>query len=330
MIQRRDFLAILGGAAVGTLSAPFPSGAVARNRPLIGFLSNGDEAGNGPLGWFLDGMSKLGYVRGKGFDIVARFSGVGADDRLPELAKELVLLQPDLIFATSAPVAVAAKRATSSIPIVVGTMFDPIGLGLVTSEARPGGNVTGMLEAPAGLPSKELQLAMEVAPDATTIGYLNYSDIASELAERHEIEAAAAARSRRIVVATSHSSADLQDAIRSLADQSARVVIVGRSTLFFINGGRIAELATAARLASIFCWPQPVASGGLVGYGVDIAASFRHTAMFVDKIFKGAKPADLPVEFPTTLVMAINLKTAKTLGLTVPQSLLVAADQVIQ
>jgi putative ABC transport system substrate-binding protein len=210
-------------------------------------------------------------------------------------------------------------------------MEDPVGLGLAASEARPGGNVTGMLEAPPGLPGKQLELALDILPGATSIGLLSdASENVTDTMQQREIEAAAEARGIKVAVGEAHGEADIEDAFSSLVRRRVQAVIVLRNTLFFRNSRRIADLALAARLASVWGWPDPVAAGGLVGYGVDLSASFRRTAYFVDRILKGTPPGDLPIEFPRTLVMAVNLKTAAALGLTIPPSVLVRADKVIE
>jgi putative tryptophan/tyrosine transport system substrate-binding protein len=328
MIRRRNLIAMLGGAAAGL---PIARMRAADKRVLIGFLSNGNETGNPVYKWFLDGMREAGHAEGKDIDIISRFSGNGHDERLPALAAEIVQMKPDVILATSMGPAIAAEHATRSIPIVVGIMEDPVGLGVAASEARPGGNVTGMLEAPPGLPGKQLELALDILPGATSIGLLSDAgENVTDTVQRREIDDAAEVRGIKVVAGEVHGEPDIEDAFSSLVRRRVQAVIVLRNTMFFRNSRRIADLAVAARIASIWGWPDPVKAGGLVGYGVDLSASFRRTAYFVDRILKGTPPGDLPIEFPKTLVMAVNLKTAAALGLTIPPSVLVRADEVIK
>jgi len=326
--NRRYVITMLGGVALAVTGVA--RARAAGRRTLIAFLSNGPEVHNWVLAAFLDGMREFGHVEGQDFDVVPRFSGAGRDERLPALAEELVRMKPDLILATATPCAVAAKEAAPSIPIVVGILGNPVGLGLAKSEARPAGNVTGMLEAPPGLAAKQLEIALDIIPGATTIALLVNSGENMNSPQQQEITAAAAGRGIKIVTAEARGAADLEAAFASLVREHAQAVIVLRGTLFFTVSSRVAELAVAARLPSVWGWPDPIANGGLVGYGVDLPASIRRTAFFVDKIMKGTSAGDLPIEFPKTLVMAVNLKTAAQIGLTIPPSLLVRADKVIE
>jgi putative tryptophan/tyrosine transport system substrate-binding protein len=319
---------MIGGAACALTDVAHAH--AAGNRALIAFLSNGPEAGNWVLAAFLDGLRDFGHFQGQDFDIVARFSGVGQNERLPALAEELVRMKPDLILATAVPCALAAVKATRSIPIVVGILWNPVGFGLAASEARPGGNVTGILEAPPGLSGKELELALEILPSATKVGLLADGGEVTTAMQQSEITAAAAARGIKISTADAHTEADIEKAFSSLVREQVQGVIVLRGTMFFTNSGRIADLAAAAHLPSVWGWPDSVATGGLVGYGVDLPASIRRTGYFVDRIMKGTLAGDLPIEFPKTMVMAVNLKTAAALGLTIPPSVLVRADKVIE
>lgn len=324
-MRRRDFIIASGVALIKARSAFSES----RQRPLIGFLSNGGPQ-SPAYGWFTDAMTRRGYKEGENFDLAARYSGVGKDERIPDLAAELVRLQPDVIFATEEGGAVACKHLTSSIPIVAGILQDPVNTGLAASEARPGGNVTGMLEAPPGLVAKQLEFAHELFPAASAFGVLEYPGSPVEARQHDEIERAASARRLSIVAGNAATVDDLASAFAQLAAQQVRAVIVLRATLFFAGRSEVAAAALARHLPTLFGWPDAAAAGGLVGYGVNLAVSFDRAVSFLDRILKGAKPAEIPIEFPSKLVMAINLKTARALGVTVPQSLLVQADQVIE
>jgi putative ABC transport system substrate-binding protein len=243
-------------------------------------------------------MRELGYTEGRDFDVVYRLADFDRD-RLPQLAAELVQLHPDVIVVAASLDAVVAKKATNTIPIVVAALGDPIALGLIASEARPGGNVTGVTPYVKGLPSKQLELARELVPGATRVGLVD--DITDPKAhpQRLEIETTARGLAIKVVSVEVRTAAEIGPAYETLAAERVEVVIVEKS-------------------------------GGLASYGVNLDWCFQRAAYFVDRILKGAKPAELPVEFPTKLELLINLKTAKTLGVTVPTALLVRADQVIE
>jgi putative ABC transport system substrate-binding protein len=239
-------------------------------------------------------------------------------------------LQPDVIVAIDPPAALAAKKATASLPIVAAILNDPVRLGMIESYARPGGNVTGILSQVEGLPGKQVEIARELVPGLTVLGVLVNPANATHGYQRQEIEAAATSSGIKIVAVEARSKADLEPAFKALHAAGVRAGVVLRDFLFVEEFRSIAELATTLKLATIASQNTYVEVGGLVSYGVDDSENHRRAADFVDRILKGGKPADLPVEFSTKLVTSINMRTAKALDLTIPPTLLARADKVIE
>jgi putative ABC transport system substrate-binding protein len=314
-MRRREFIALIGGAA-----AAWPLAVVraqtSHKRPLIAFLSPGAETftmtHTAPS--FLNGMRDLGYLEGRNFDIVYRFSG-GYQERLPLLAEELVRLKPDVILASAVVAAVAARKATSSIPIVCPALADAVHLGLVASEARPGGNVTGIEPYVAGLPAKQMELAREIIPGASTIGVLTNIKDPKAPPQLQELEATGHAPETKIISADANKPEDHDGALQMLAKGGADIVIVLQTSMLISENQKIADAALAKRLPTLYGYREHVVAGGLVSYGVDLRWCFHRAAFFVEKILHGTPPGDLPVEFPTKVLLSINLKTAKALGL---------------
>jgi len=327
-MRRRRFLILLGNAA-----AAWPLAARAqlpRHRPLIAYLSGGTQwSASRNLGFFQEGLQELGYVDGRNIDIVPRFAE-GRVERLPALAEELVQLKPALIVATAIDAAVAAKNVTAMIPIVTPVLADAVHLGLIASYARPEGNVTGIMPYVAGLPGKQMELARAVVPGAGKVGLLGNMNDPKAPPQRQELEDAGRALGVTVVVPEVHGPEDLGGAIQALASDRVEVVIVLQTTLLLSERRHIAPLMAAHRLPAIYGYREHVDDGGLISYGVDLRWCFRRAATFVHKILTGTAAGDLPVEFPTRLVMVVNLKVAKALGLTIPPTLLVQADEVIQ
>src|SRR5215813_8577699 len=245
-------------------------------------------------------------------------------------AEELVQLNPDIIIASATIQAVAAKKATDTIPIVVPVLADPIGLGFVASEARPGGNVTGIAPYVKGLPAKQLELAREVVPGAKRIGLVDDVNDPKAHPQRREIEAAGKELEIKIVPAEVRTASDVGSAYDALAAAGVEVVVVEQSNMLVVSSKQIAEAAAAKKLPTVYGYREHVEAGGLISYGINLNSCFHRAAYYVDKILKGAKPGDLPVEFPTKIELVINLKTAKALGLEVPPTLLARADEVIE
>jgi putative ABC transport system substrate-binding protein len=278
---------------------------------------------------FRRGLQQLGYVEGRDVEIVYRYAD-GDPGRLPALAVELVKLKPDVIVTTSTSAALAAKQATTTVPIISAILTDPIGRGLAASEARPGGNVTGIEWTLKGLTAKQLELAREVIPQTSTVGLLVQMKSASNPPQRRDAEAAANVLGIRLVPIDVDLPEGLGTAFKAFAGEHVDWVLVLGSSLFESERERIAALATSLRLPTIFALREHVEAGGLISYGIDVAANHERAAYYVDKVLKGAKPSDLPIEFPTKLVLTINLNTAKKLGVKIPPILLASADEVIE
>ena len=325
-IRRRDLLAALGGAAVWPLAAR----AQAR-RPLVGYLGGAASASvmrgtTAPA--FINGLREQGYVEGRDLDIAYKFAN-GFLDRLPALAEQLVRLGPDAILAPTTPSALAARAASATVPIVCPLLEDPVRTGLVASENRPGGNVTGLLRYVDGLAGKHVELARELIPGVTRIAVL-INARSSDLAGRRDVEAAASALAVEVVPIEVVAPNDLEAAFAKIAGARAQALVVLSDAMFFSERRRIIIMATVARLPTIWSAREFAEDGGLLSYGIDEADSFRRAAGYVAKILKGAKAGELPVELPVKFELLINLRTARALGLTVPPTLLTRADEVIE
>jgi putative ABC transport system substrate-binding protein len=325
-MNRRDtVLTLLALGVAPNLAFAQQSGKVWR----IGYLAPGP--GPNPFSEaFRDELRSLGYIEGRNLSMEYRYAA-GKEERLPELAAELVRLKVDVIVTPSTPGIAAARRATSAIPIVMIAPTDAVGSGLVASLARPGGNVTGLTYLSTDLAGKRLQLLREVLPKATRVAVLALKGGggSSELF-LEKLEAAARQLGITLVVRKENDAAALGDAFAALQRERAEALIVELTPFAGENRKRITELAVQHRLPTLIETRGFVDIGGLMSYGPSLLAMYRRSAHFVDRIFKGAKPADLPVEQPTKFEMVINLKTANALGLTIPQSLLVQADEVIR
>ncbi len=303
-----------------------------RNVPTIGFFGPPPSAG-GLVQAFQQGLRDLGYVEGQNIRIEYRYTDValqGHPELFPRLAAELVRLKPDVLVVSVTEAALAARNATSTIPIVMVSVADPVAAGLVTSLARPGGNVTGLSRQTRDLIGKTLQLLKEALPEATRFALLvNPSDPLGSTMEG-DARDAAKVLGVQLQIVEARPPAELDGAFSTMrADRAGAVLVVGGAG-FYLDRAHIAGLALRNRLPSVFQNREFVEAGGLLSYAPSTAANYRRAAVFVDKILKGAKPADLPIEQPTKFELVINLKTARALGLTIPQSVLVQADKVIE
>src|SRR5262245_4079438 len=323
-MRRRDLITLLGGVAAAWPLAIHAQ--VSTRKPLISISRPVTRAHNIPLDALVQGLQELGYIEGQSADFAFRFAE-GKLDRLPALVQELVGLTPDIIVVGVTPAAVAARALTRTIPIVCPLLADPIGFGLIASESRPGGNVTGVLFRTEGLAGKQVELGLQLIPNMTKLGLL--VNVASGvIIDRQDAESASKAAGIKLIPAEVRMADDLQGAFEALANEHVQAVIVLVDGMFFTERERIASLAETIRIPAIYGFRDHVDAGGLISYGVNLAENFHRAATYVHKILKGAKPGDLPVEFPTKLELVINLKTAKALGLTVP--LIARADQVIE
>jgi putative ABC transport system substrate-binding protein len=273
-------------------------------------------------------LAEVGYAEGRNLVIDARFAE-GRTDALPRLAREIVDARADAIVAVGNAAATAAKQATSSIPIVVFGNLDPVASGLVPNLARPGGNVTGILIAPEGtLAVKRLELLKETVPRVARIALLAPDDPGFAL-QMQETRSAAKALAIELAVVTVRGG-DYERAFADIAAARAGALLVGATTHFIVARRQIIDLAARHRLPAIYEWPEQVEDGGLMSYGGSLRESYRRVAAYVDRILKGARPAEMPVEQPTKFRLVINARTAKEIGLTLPQSVLLRADEVIQ
>jgi putative ABC transport system substrate-binding protein len=315
------------------VSLAFSLGAFAQTPvklPVIAMLITGTPVGTETnRASFRRALADLGYVEGRHYAVEERFAE-GVASRLPQLVEELVKLQPDIILTSSTASTLAARNATSSIPIVAPLMGNAVGVGLIASQARPGGNITGILVTDEDLAAKQLALTRELVPSAQRIGLLVNPKNPGTDVQRKGAEAAATALSITLVIAEADTSEAIELAFGQLAQSGVGAVFVVGDALFFSERARIASAALSARLPTMFGFRDHVKAGGLMSYGVDLTANYRRAAVFADRILKGTKPSDLPVELPTTFDLALNLKTAKALGLTIPPSVLVLANEVIE
>lgn len=332
-VGRRTFLGALGGAAVRwsvESRSQVSAQVTAKKRPLVAWLSGSAREVAGLFAAdFLDGMRDFGYVDGRDFDMVARYAE-GFGDRLPALAAEIVARKPAVIVAAAVNAAVPARAATSVIPIVCPALADAVHLGLIESEARPSGNVTGIEPYVAGLPAKQMERAREIVPGAKRIGLLTNLQDPKAPPQREELLAAARALGLTVAEADVNSPVDVERALEALTTPGVDVVIVLQTGLLLSVGRQIAEFTAAKRLPTVYGYREHVLDGGLISYGVDLRWCFRRGAYFVDKILHGTPPGELPVEFPSKMMLSINLKTAKALRITIPPALLNLADEVIE
>jgi putative ABC transport system substrate-binding protein len=298
--------------------------------PRVGILS--DEApllGARTSEPFVRGLRDLGYIEGQNIAFERR-SSEGKNEILPGLADELVHLQPDVILAIGAPAARAAKSATHTIPIVFARSGDPIGLGLVPSLARPGGNLTGLSILNFALDGKRLELLITAVPHTKRVGALWDPNFPPAGAELKEFEGAASSLNLELAPAGARGADDFEPALLTMVEQGVGALIVVPGLIFTEHIQRIADLTAKVRLPAMFPRREFVEAGGLMSYGTNFPDMYRRAAAYVDKILKGAKPADIPVEQPTRFELVINLKTANALGLTMPPLLLARADEVIE
>jgi putative ABC transport system substrate-binding protein len=326
MIDRRTFVTrvAFGLAAAPQAALAQPAGRLYR----IGYLTPGSNAID--LESFQAGLSGLGWVEGRSFVIEKRF-GATTQEGLRTLAAELAAIHVDVIVTISTPAALAAKQVTSTIPIVMAGSSDPVELGLVASLARPGGNITGLTNNPGDhFVRKLIELLKEAAPGVSHVGVLWDSTNRAEADLLASLQAAASALGMTVLDGDARDATAIPVALTSLVRAGANGLYVSPSSVNASQTRLVVDFALARRLPSIFGDKRFVSEGGLMSYWIDWRDLRRRSAVYVDKILKGAKPADLPVEQPTKLEMVINLKTAKALGLTIPQSLLLRADEVIQ
>ena len=330
MIDRRTFLA---GSGAILLVAPLAAEAQQPGKlHRIGFLSPAspsDLRSQRFLEAFRNGLGELGYVEGQNIGIESRWAA-GKYERLPGLAAELVRLKMDVIVTAAVPAIRAAKEATDTIPIIMAVVVDPVATGLVASLARPGGNITGLSIMTPELVGKQLEMLKEVVPKASRVAVLWNPANSGNAPQLRAADVAARTLGVRLQPLEARGPREIDSAFAAMAKEGASAVLVLVDAVFIDQRTRIADLAATRRLPAVYGLPEYVEAGGLMSYGPSYLYNYRRAAVYVDKILKGAKPADLPVEQPTQFELIFNLKTAKALGLTIPHSLLLRADRVIQ
>lgn len=328
MMDRRRFMI----ASAASVAVPIATAQLPDKVYHIGYLSTPTRSTvQHALEAFLDKLGALGWIDGRNLVIEYRWAE-GDVERLPDLAADLVRRKVDLIVAPAASAALAAKKATGSIPIVMIFPTDPVELGLVASLSRPGGNVTGTTYAPGSeIIGKQLELLKEAVPSSARVAVLwNPADSGFTPQTTAVLETAARALHIRLQRVEARRPADFEGAFAAVARERGDALLASGSSTFLAHGAKLAELALKGRLATMFSYREIVEAGGLMAYGVNMTEFIGRAAAYVDKILRGAKAADLAVEQPTKFELIVNLKTAKALGLTIPQSMLLRADQVIQ
>ena len=318
---------------LGLLVAPLAADAEQPGKVFrIGILANvplTDPEGARLWGAFIQGLRELGYVEGQNITIEWRVSE-GKYERLPDLAAELVRLKVDVIVAPAAQNPLAAKQATRTIPIVMTGTGDPVGSGLVASLARPGGNVTGLSTLTPEIVGKQLELLKEIVPRVSRVAVLWNPTNPSHPLLLGEAKVAARSLGVQLQIPEARGPDEFEGAFAAMTRERAGALLVLTDGMFLLHQRRIMDLVATSRLPAMYGLRRQVDAGGLMAYGPSLRDSFRRAATYVDKILKGTKPGDLPVEQPTKFELVINLKTAKALGLTIPQSILIRADEVIR
>jgi putative ABC transport system substrate-binding protein len=326
-MRRRDFITLVAGSAVSwplALRAQ-QSGRMRRIGVLMPFARN-DPEGQARVTAFVQGLQKLGWTEGRNLQIEYRW---GSDD-LQKAATELVALSPDAIFANSTPAVAALQQATRSVPIVFAQVVDPVGGGFVASLAKPGGNITGFTPLDYGMGAKWVELLKEIAPYVRHVGVIRDPTSTTNIGQLGAIQSAARTFGLEVSPLGGRDARDIERTVTEFAGGSNRGLIVTGSPLIGDNRDLIISLAARHRLPTVYSYHYFVTDGGLISYGPDTVDPSRRFAGYVDRILKGEKPADLPVQNATKFELVINLKTAEALGLTVPPSLLSRADEIIE
>ena len=325
-MQRREFITLLGGAA-----AAWPLAARAQQSaiPVVGFLRSTSLADSTPfVTAFRQGLKEAGFVEGQNVATEYRYAD-NQSGRLPALVAELIS-RPAAVIVANAPAAIVAKAATTTVPIVFAGGSDPVRDGLVASLNRPGGNITGVVFIASALAPKRLELLRQLVPKATTIGVLvNPKSVETE-AERNDLQAAAQTVGQQLIIADVSSDRDIDTALAMFIQRGAGALLVGAGPFLLSQRERVVALAARYAIPANYNLREFIVAGGLMSYGTSITNAYREVGIYTGRILKGEKPADLPVIQSTKFEFVVNLKTAKTLGVTIPMNLLVAADEVIE
>jgi putative ABC transport system substrate-binding protein len=327
-MRRRTFIALLGGA---TTAWPLAARAQQPGVPVIGYLSSFPADINPKFTQaFLQGLNEVGFFEGRNLTVEYRWDEEGRYDRLPMMAADLVARRVAVLFASPIPAALAAKAATATIPIVFAIGSDPVETGLVASLNRPGGNVTGATFLSVELGAKRLELLRDLVPKIASIGLLVNPNNPNAAAQTKEIRAATTALGLQLNVLRAASQSDIDNAFATLVRQRTDALVVSADPFFLSHRGQLVALALRHSLPAIYYAREFAAAGGLISYASSFADSFHQAATYVGRILNGEKPADLPVQQPTKFELVLNLKTAKALGLQIPDKLLALADEVIE
>jgi len=326
-VRRRELIALLGGAAIAW---PLVARAQQTRRPVVGFLSpQSSAASEHLLAALRRGLNEIGLIEGQNVAIESRWAE-GRYDRLPILADELIRRPVTVIVASAPPAALAARAATSMVPIVFSSGIDPVKLGLVAGLNRPGGNITGVSHFSIALEGKRLELLHELIPNAAQIAVLVNPTFAGAEAITDDMQAAARVLGLRLHVLNASTEQELDSAIASIGQVPARALVVTSDPFFLSRRDRLVSVISRHAVPAIYQFREFVTAGGLVSYGANLADGYRLVGVYAGRIIKGEKPADLPVVQPSKFELVINLKTAKALGLDVPPTLLARADEVIE
>jgi len=329
-LKRREFITLLGGAAVA-----FPLAASAQQRERtrrIGVLMNlasDDAEGQARLAAFLQGLQEAGLAVGRNMRIDLRWGG-GDPESFRKQASELVALAPDIVFASGIPAATPLLQATRTVPIVIAQVVDPVGAGLVASLARPGGNATGFTSPEYGFAGKWVELIKEIAPGVTRVAVLRDATSSSGIGYMGAVRLAASSFGMELTPVGITDAGEIERGVTAFGRASNGALIVTGNTLTMVHRELIITLAARHRLPAVYALPLFANDGGLISYGPNSIDPYRRAAGYVDRILKGEKPADLPVQQPTKFELIINLKTAKALGLEIPPTVLARADEVIE
>jgi putative ABC transport system substrate-binding protein len=330
-VTRRDFIALLGGAAVAwPVAARAQQPEQMRRIDVLMAYAESDPEGQALVAAFREGLQKLGWTESRNIRIDTRWAAADVE-LMQRFAREIVELRPDLVLTQNTPTTAAMLQQTRSIPIIFATGSDPVGSGFVASFARPGGNVTGFIDMEASLAGKWLGLLKEIAPRVARVAFL-FNPATAPFAEFYlnPFKAAAPSFAVEAIVAPVHDTSSLESVIAAQAGEPSSGLIVMPETFLNVHRAEVTSLAARYRLPTVYPWRFYTKLGGLLSYGIDLPDNYRRAAINADRILKGAKPNELPVQAPVKLVLVINLKTARALGLTVPDKLLVAADEVVE
>jgi putative ABC transport system substrate-binding protein len=326
---RRTFISVLGGAAAWPLAARAQQGGRMRRVGALMNLAADDPQSRNRSAAFQEGLQQLGWTDGRNVQIDYRWAA-GNAERFRQYAEELVALEPDIILASASPAVVALQRATKTIPIVFVIVIDPVGAGFIASLARPGGNTTGFTLFEYGVAGKWLELLKEIAPGIIRVAVLRDPAIAAGIGQLGAIQAVAPSLNVDLTPIDVREAAEIERGLTEFARAPNGGLVVTGSPSQGIHRKLIVTLAAKYRLPAIYPFRYMAPEGGLLAYGPDQLDQYRRATVYVDRILKGESPADLPVQAPTKYEMAINLKTARTLGLTVPPTLLIRADEVVE